>query len=115
MILTLADPTGSISFVFAYVFAEKCMRRRSAPPNGSALPNGKSWIRHCLTLQAAQAHYTKIMIKVSDGSRISHGGRGLLTQVLFGENVCENDNIWSRRWRARARPTRSANESVPAN
>ena len=25
-------PTGSISFVFAYIFAEKCMRRRSAPP-----------------------------------------------------------------------------------
>ena len=26
-------PTGSISFLFAYVFAEKCMRRRSAPPS----------------------------------------------------------------------------------
>ena len=35
-------PTGSISFVFAYVFAEKCTRRRLVPPP----PNGKSWIRH---------------------------------------------------------------------
>ena len=25
-------PTGSISFVFTYVFAEKCMRRRLVPP-----------------------------------------------------------------------------------
>ena len=25
-------PTGSISFVFTYVFAEKCTRRRLAPP-----------------------------------------------------------------------------------
>ena len=25
-------PTGSISFVFAYVFAEKCTCQRSAPP-----------------------------------------------------------------------------------
>ena len=30
--------TGSISFVFAYVFAEKCTHRRLAPPNGSAPP-----------------------------------------------------------------------------
>ena len=25
-------PTGSVSFVFAYVFAEKCTRQRSVPP-----------------------------------------------------------------------------------
>ena len=25
-------PTGSISFVFAYVFAKKCMHQRLAPP-----------------------------------------------------------------------------------
>ena len=25
-------PTGSNSFIFAYVFTEKCLRRRSAPP-----------------------------------------------------------------------------------
>ena len=33
-------PTGSIYFVFACVFAEKCMHRRLAPPspNGSATP-----------------------------------------------------------------------------
>ena len=32
-------PTGSISFVFTYVFAEKCTRRRLVPPpNGSAPP-----------------------------------------------------------------------------
>ena len=59
-LVPLADPrgaagarppaTGSISFVFAYVFTEKCMRRRLAPPNRSAPPNGKSWIRHCLPL-----------------------------------------------------------------
>ena len=35
-----APPTGSISFIFTYVFTEKCTRRRSAPPNG------KSSIRH---------------------------------------------------------------------
>ena len=28
--------TGSISFVFAYIFAEKCMRQRSAPPQRSS-------------------------------------------------------------------------------
>ena len=46
-----APPTGSISFVCTYVFAEKCMHRRSAsPPTGRRPPpppNGKSWIRHC--------------------------------------------------------------------
>ena len=31
-------PTGSISFIFAYVFAEKCMCQRLAPPNGSVPP-----------------------------------------------------------------------------
>ena len=31
-------PTGSISFVFTYVFAKKCTHRRLAPPNGSAPP-----------------------------------------------------------------------------
>ena len=41
-------PTGSISFVFVYVFTKKCMHRRLAPPNGSAPPNRKSWIRHCV-------------------------------------------------------------------
>ena len=41
------SPTGSISFVFTYVFAKKCMHWGLAPPNGSAPPNGKSWIRHC--------------------------------------------------------------------
>ena len=37
--LAHAPPTGSISFIFAYIFAKKCMRRRLAPPpNGSAPP-----------------------------------------------------------------------------
>ena len=31
-------PTGSISFVFTYVFTEKCTHQRLAPPNGSAPP-----------------------------------------------------------------------------
>ena len=31
-------PTGSISFIFTYVFTKKCMHRRLAPPNGSAPP-----------------------------------------------------------------------------
>ena len=36
-------PTGSISFVFAYVFAEKCMRRRLAPlQRVGASPTGNS-------------------------------------------------------------------------
>ena len=41
-------PTGSISFIFAYVFAEKCMCRRLAPPppTGRRPPNRKSWIHH---------------------------------------------------------------------
>ena len=46
-----APPIGSISFVFTYVFAEKCVRRRLAPHQrvgNPPPPNGKSWIRHCL-------------------------------------------------------------------
>ena len=31
-------PTGSNSFIFAYVFAKKCPHRRSAPPYGSVPP-----------------------------------------------------------------------------
>ena len=34
-------PTGSNSFVFAYIFAEKCSCQKSAPQRG------KSWIHHC--------------------------------------------------------------------
>ena len=49
-----APPTGSISFIFAYVFAEKCTHRRLAPPTGRRPPNGKSWIRHWqLTIENA--------------------------------------------------------------
>ena len=34
-----APPTGSISFIFAYVFAEKCtLQRLAPPPNGLAPP-----------------------------------------------------------------------------
>ena len=45
-------PTGSISFVFTYVFAKKCMCQRLVPPPPTGRrpppppPNGKSWIRH---------------------------------------------------------------------
>ena len=40
-------PTGSISFIFAYIFARKCTRQRLAPHQWvSGSPNGKSWIRH---------------------------------------------------------------------
>ena len=40
-------PTGSISFVFAYIFAEKVYASEvGAPPMGRHPPNGKSWIRH---------------------------------------------------------------------
>ena len=40
---------GPNSFVFAYISAEKCMRRRLAPPTELVPPppSGKSWIRHC--------------------------------------------------------------------
>ena len=42
-------PTGSISFIFTYIFAKKCTHRRSVPPQQVDTPtNGKSWIRHCL-------------------------------------------------------------------
>ena len=33
-----APPTGSISFIFAYIFTKKCMCQRLAPPNGLAPP-----------------------------------------------------------------------------
>ena len=33
-----APPTGSISFIFAYIFAKKCMRRRLAPPQWVGAP-----------------------------------------------------------------------------
>ena len=40
------------------------------------------------------------------------GGHGPLTQVLFGENVCENERIgFHRGCMHPARPPRSANES----
>ena len=31
-------PTGSISFIFAYIFAKRCTHRRLAPPNGLVPP-----------------------------------------------------------------------------
>ena len=37
------------------------------------------------------------------------GGRGPLTWVLFGKNVCKNERIWSHRGRAPDTPPRSAN------
>ena len=37
-----ATPTGSISFIFAYVLAEKCTCQRLAPPNGLVPPTGNS-------------------------------------------------------------------------
>ena len=41
-------PTGPNSFVFAYIFTEKCPCRRKTPPqNGSKPPYGKSCIRPC--------------------------------------------------------------------
>ena len=39
-------PTGSNSFVFAYIFAKKCPHQRLVPPTARRPPNGKSWIRH---------------------------------------------------------------------
>ena len=41
-------PTGPNSFVFTYVFTEKCLCRRLVPPPMRVCtppPNGKSWIR----------------------------------------------------------------------
>ena len=37
------------------------------------------------------------MFWLSGESRISHGGRGPPTRALYGENVCENKRIGSRR------------------
>ena len=34
--LAQAPPTGPNSFVFAYLFAKKCPRRRSTPPMGNS-------------------------------------------------------------------------------
>ena len=57
--------------------------------------------------------------KSSGGSRISRkgggmdplgGGCGPLTQVLFSENVCKNEGIWSCRGCVPGTPPRSANE-----
>ena len=42
--------TESNSFVFTYVFTEKCLRRKLAPQRLGAPPNGKSWIRHCFLI-----------------------------------------------------------------
>ena len=60
--LTLADPggprpTGSNSFVFAYIFGRKRPCQRLAahpppPPQRVGAPDGKSWIRHCLKCRA---------------------------------------------------------------
>ena len=99
-------PTGSNSFVFAYVFAKKCPCRRLVPPQWLGTPNGKSWIRHCY-LKQISVHNGH-----SGGSRIScSGGHGPVRrhgppmQVLFSENVCENERIGSRRgWRVSGTP-----------
>ena len=43
-------PMGPNSFVFAYIFTEKCPYQRSMPLLTSARPPyGKSWIRHCIS------------------------------------------------------------------
>ena len=48
-----ASPMGPNSFVFAYIFTEKCLHWRSTtPPNGCTPPYGKFWIRHWLTLKS---------------------------------------------------------------
>ena len=54
-----------------------------------------------------------LCVQFSGGSRISRrgsvdplGGRGPLTWVLFGKNVCENERIWSRKGGG-VRPARS--------
>ena len=41
-------PTGSISFVFAYISPKSVCVGGWCPPTGRRPPNGKSWIRHCL-------------------------------------------------------------------
>ena len=56
-------PMGPNSFIFTYIFAKKCLCRRSTlPPNGSTPPYGKSWIRHCtmflLVCFVAALHHT---------------------------------------------------------
>ena len=59
-----APPTGSISFVFTYVFAEKCTRWRLAPPpppTGRRPPNGKSWIRHWKDHYHVHAESTRLL------------------------------------------------------
>ena len=60
---------------------------------------------------------TYILDTFSGGSRISHRGHapvrgcGPPTQVLFGENVCENERIWSHRGgMCPAHPPRSTND-----
>ena len=42
-------PTEPNSFVFMYIFTEKCPHRRAVAPNGlmPTHPNGKSWFHHC--------------------------------------------------------------------
>ena len=41
------SPMGPSSFIFTYIFTEKCLRQRSLPPlMGACPPYGKSWIRH---------------------------------------------------------------------
>ena len=50
-------PTGPNSFIFAYIFAEKCPHWGSMPPlMGPHPPYGKSWIRHCKSLSVTNVH-----------------------------------------------------------
>ena len=62
---------------------------------------------NCCSLQELNSNITRFLIKLTKhyrgGSRISHWGgtnprwRGCQppTQVLFGENICKNERIWS--------------------
>ena len=118
-----APPTGSISFVFAYIFTEKCMRRRLAPPQREILDPpldtpGRMYFLNTSTRAAPDSPaYTfwPLIAQSRARSRIFHGGCGPILGgfwppmwALFSENVCKNKRIGSCRGACASTPPRSA-------
>ena len=63
-----------------------------------------------MTHRMLQTHaYTVADPGFSMGGVWTHWGRGSAVRALFGENVCENERIGSRRGACAGTPPRSAN------
>ena len=67
------SPTGSISFIFAYVFAEKCTHRRSAPPpTGQRPPQREILDPPLLPLAFSSVNWCKIYVFTSNIMVLHH-------------------------------------------